>query len=647
MYFQPSTSSCSSSSHHALPPIPAPALYCEPESRDFGQRCFGQRGFGGLLEDWNNPKLDGSTRWIPQYNLQNCWRRHIPPIASSLIEPLIPPRMGKADDFDRLPGHFSYRSNEYELYNRNLLATRFFESNNDDGFGILKIWTVNERSKRRILECFSVELDENCIPIPGTVLNFKDFKSKMLPPQKNELQPPKSKEQLMELRTSEWSSNSFTRLFLRSTTLLRMVHFQEEEEEDDEEPMVFRKHIPIFNTAVKCFAESHLLEGTLAVVDYGGRTWIHDITSGSPEKASKLEANDQEIYQRAAFCDHPQMVAVAGNYHLETVDMRCSAGASRACTELWRSPVFETRGNREALYLQGIPPPTAVIRHISRVPGTSNMYLVMTDATLHLIDDRFPGTHVFGLKHPYSTGTHKMIVSEKVNDSVDKGSVYSIFCLDQLQVLESSIFLTKIYNHPSGLWSSVSPFHSIGEPADFNSIVRCGKYVEPPIFSEPTRAMSLVEHQKLNHSLLLRQSDDGTIWYQRFSNDATKSDKDKAEEESESFERIVKIRNSCESVWKREEHRPVYSDAMGEDFKETPETLRETVHISSSTVDRRAISKFYQRAVNLRRQSNQFLITPPPNQLEVLPLDDVNSVLSKITLDTWNAAEEMMKEKYS
>ncbi|EGT55417.1 hypothetical protein CAEBREN_13783 [Caenorhabditis brenneri] len=576
MYSQPSTSSFSSTSYPPPPPIPAPALYCEPETRDFGQRSFGQRGFGGLLEDWHNPKPDGTTRWIPQYNLQSFWRRHIPPNASSLIEPLIPPRMRRADDFDRMPGHFSYRSNEYELYNRNLLATRFFESNNDESCGVLKIWTVNERSKRKFIECFSVELDENCIPIPETVENLRDFKTKMMPPQKHESRPPKAKEPLLELRTSEWSSNSFTRLFLRSPTLLRMVHFQEKEMEEDneDEPMIFRKHIPIFNTAVKCFAESHLIEGTLAVVDYGGRTWIHDITSDSPEKANKLEANDQEIYQRATFCDHPQMVAVAGNYHMETVDMRCSGGGFRACTELWRSPVYETRGVREALYLQGIPPPSAVIRHISRVPTTANMYLVMTDATLHLIDDRFPGKHVFGLKHPYSTGTHKMIVSEKVNDSIGNGSTYSIFCLDQLQVLDSSIFLTKIYNHPSGIWSSVSPFYSIGEPADFNRIIRCGKYADPPIISEPTRALSLVEHQKLNHSLLLRQSDDGTIWYQRFSNDASKSDKDKANDESESFERIVKIRNSYESVWKREEHRPVYSDGMGEAYKETPEDLR-------------------------------------------------------------------------
>uniref|UniRef100_A0A1I7UUE5 Terpenoid cyclases/protein prenyltransferase alpha-alpha toroid n=1 Tax=Caenorhabditis tropicalis TaxID=1561998 RepID=A0A1I7UUE5_9PELO len=380
----------------------------------------------------------------------------------------------------------------------------------------------------------------------------------------------------------------------------------------------------------------------MAVVDYGGRVWIHDISSSSPEKADKLKANEQEIYQHAAFCDHPQMVAIAGNYHFETVDMR-SSGGSRACTELWRSPLFETRGHKEALYLQSTPPPSAVIRHISRISETANNYLVMTDRTLHLIDDRFPGKPVLGVKHPYSSGSHKMIVSSKMNDKIENGNVYSIFCLDQFQILNSSLSMTKLYIHPSGIWSSVEPFRSIGEPKDFDNIVRRGKYAETNVIPEPTRAFSLVEDRRMNSSLLLRQTDDGAIWWQKFSHQA-KSEKEKIENERESFERIVKVRNADENGWKREEYRPIYSDGMHQTLKETPEDTRQIVHVFSPSIDRRSIAKFYHRAVNLQRQSNRFHVSIPTNQLEVLPLDDVNSVLSKITLDTWKAAETMMTE---
>ncbi|PIC47258.1 hypothetical protein B9Z55_006672 [Caenorhabditis nigoni] len=626
-------------------PIPCPALFLEPRPRDFGQRFFGQRGFGGLLEDFHRPKSDGTTRWIPQYNLQNFWRRRIPPLAFGLIEPLIPPRMKNADDFHRLPGHFPYRTNEFELYNRNLLATRYFDYNNDeDTVGILKIWTVNERSKRRLLETFSVEISSDGIPIHDSLQSVSELKLKMLPPVKNEQRPPKTKEQLLELRTSIWSPRSFTRLFLRSPTLLQMIQLAEEDDSEEEESSteIIGKHIPIFHSAVKSFSESHLLEGTLAVVDYGGRVWIHDYASETPDQPVKLAANDQEIYQFATFCDHPKMIAIAGSYHFETVDMR-SSNTSRACTELWRSPLFETRRRDEALYIQSVPPVSSAIRHVARVPETANNYLVMTDRALHLIDDRFPGKTVLSVEHPFSTGTHKMIVSENMKDPVDGGNVISIFCLDQLQVLNSSISMTKLYSHPSGVWSSVDAFHSMGEPENFNQVVRRGKYADPEVLSEPTRAMALVEHRNWKSSLLLRQTDDGAIWWQKFSNEAA-SEQEIVEEERKSLERIIEKRNIDPDSWKREEFRPVYSDGMVETAKETPADLRHVIHVGSPSIDRRVISKFYHRAANLQRQAARFNITQHPNHLDVLPLDDVNSVLSKITLDTWQAFETLTNE---
>lgn len=642
---QPSTSSFNCNSHTSLS-ISAPSLFCEPEPRDFGQRFFGQRGFGGLLQDWSHPNNDRTTRWIPQYNLQNYWRRQIPPYCSNLVEPLISPRIKNSNDFDRLPGHFPFRINEFELYNRNLLATRFFDRISDEVSGTLKIWTVNERSKRRTLECFSVEIDSDCIPIIDTIQHLPNFKLKMLPPMKNESRPPKSKEPLLELRTSMWNGESFTRMFLRSPTLLRMVHFPEDHlTSEDEEPVLLREHIPIFNTAVKSFSESHLIEGSLAVVDYGGRVWIHDICSNSPEKAEKLHGNDHEIYQYATFTDHPKIVAVAGNYHLETVDMRCSR-VSRACKELWRSRLFETRGNHDALYVQGIPPPTPMIRHINRVSDTANNYLVMTDQALHLIDDRFPGKSVLTVYHPFSTGTHKMVMSEKVMDSVDCGHVYSVFCLDQLQVLDSSVSMTKIYNHPSGIWSSVSGFHSIGEPNSFDNTVRRGKYAEPAIPVEPTRAISLVEHKSMTSSLLLRQTDDGAIWWQKFCKEI-KNEDERDIDQKQSIERFIVRRSEDGHFLTKEDHDAVYCNEMSETVKEDPKEKRQVLHVDAPSIDRRTISKFYHRAVNLQSKSNQFHVSPPSQILDVLPLDDVNSVLSKITLDTWKAAETMMAENSS
>lgn len=642
MISNPSTSFQRTDDSLAQSPASFPSLFCEPKSRDFGQRYFGQRGFGGLIEDCLCQNHEDSTRWIPQYNLKHFWRRDVPPFSSGLIEPLIPPRIKTANDFHRLPGHLPFRTNEYELYNRNLLATRYFDkSETASNPSYLKIWTVNERSKRRLLECFSVEIGSNGIPLVESVETTSKYKLNMMPPVKNETRLPKTKEPLLELKASIWSSDALTRLFLRSPTLLQMVHLPEGNSQDEVDTIV--GNIPIFHSAVKSFAESHHLEGGLAVVDYGGRVWIHDILSESADKPEKLAANEQEIYQFVTFCDHPKMIAVAGNFHVETVDMR-SAGRSRACTELWRSPIFETRGRHEAMYVQGVPPASAVVRHISRIPGTSNNYLVMTDRALHLIDDRFPGKTVLSVEHPFSSGSHKMIVSDRVKDVASGGNVFSLFSLDQFQVLNSSVSMTKLYLHPSGIWSSVDAFHSIGEPENFKRTIYRGKYAEPGFISEPTRAMSLVEHEGLNSSLLLRQTDDGSIWWQKFSKENV-SIKQGAEEEKKGFKRINERRN--ESTWKREDHRPVYSDKLAQELKETPNDMRQVISVGSSSVDSRVISKFYHRAVNLQRQSNRFIVTNPYNQLEVFPLDDVNSVLSKITLDTWAAAEKMMNENSS
>ncbi|KAF1765817.1 hypothetical protein GCK72_005770 [Caenorhabditis remanei] len=506
----------------------------------------------------------------------------------------------------------------------------------------LQLTNVNERSKRRLLECFSVEICSDGIPIIETLKSTPGYKLNMIPPVKNEARPPKAKEPLLELKTSNWSSDTFTRLFLRSPTLLQMVHLPEGNSQDEGDT-ILRKNIPIFHSAVKSYAESHLLEGPLGVVDYGGRVWIHDYLSESIDKPEKLNANEQEIYQFVTFCDHPKMITVAGNFHVETVDMR-SSGRSRACTELWRSPIFEARSRHEAMYVQGVPPASAVIRHISRISGTANNYLVMTDRALHLIDDRFPGKTVLSVEHPFSSGTHRLIVSDRMRDAAGGGDVYSIFSLDQFQVLNSSIAMTKLYSHPSGIWSSVDPFHFIGEPKHFNQTTRRGKYAEPGFISEPTRAMSLIENEELHASILLRQTDDGAIWWQQFSK-RNLSMKEKVEEEKRSFKRINERRN--ESTWKRENYNPVYSDKLSQELRETPNDIRQVISVGSPSVDSRVISKFYQRAVNLQRQSNRLIVTNPSRQLEVAPLDDVNSVLSKITLDTWAAVEKMMNENRS
>ncbi|CAT01082.2 Geranylgeranyl transferase type I subunit beta [Caenorhabditis elegans] len=470
----------------------------------------------------------------------------------------------------------------------------------------------------------------------------------MLPPLKNDTAAPKAKEPLLELRTSSWSSPLHTGLFLRSPTLLQLMNFREEEASSEEDPVIYEKHIPIFNFAVKSFTESELLEQTLAVVDFGGRVWICGGGGGFSSKPMKLRANEQEIYQLAAFCDHPKLIAVAGHFHVEIVDMRSPAAAasSRACAELWRSPLFESRGREEAMYLQAVPPVSAQIRHVSRLQGTANAYCVMTDRTLHLIDDRFPGRPVLGLKHAFSSGTHRMVVSNPVGDEAAGGNVYSIFCQDQLQVLNSSISMTKLYAHPTGVWSSVDAFHSIGEPENFNQIVRRGKYAEPEVPSEPTRAMDLVELSDLKCSLLVRQTDDGAIWWQKFSNEPVRTEKEQFSEQKKSLERIIERRSREPDSWKREPWRPVYSDGMCEEVREKPEDFRKIVPVSCPDIDRRVISKYNQYATTLSQQANRFRISSHliKQPLEVIPLDDINSTLSKITLDTWQATENMMKE---
>lgn len=134
--------------------------------------------------------------------------------------------------------------------------------------------------------------------------------------------------------------------------------------------------------------------------------------------------------------------------------------------------------------------------------------------------------------------------------------------------------MTKLYAHPTGVWSSVDAFHSIGEPENFNQIVRRGKYAEPEVPSEPTRAMDLVELSDLKCSLLVRQTDDGAIWWQKFSNEPVRTEKEQFSEQKKSLERIIERRSREPDSWKREPWRPVYSDGMCEEVREKPEDFR-------------------------------------------------------------------------
>ncbi|CAI2329286.1 unnamed protein product [Caenorhabditis sp. 36 PRJEB53466] len=597
------------------------------DGRDFGARWYGQRGFGGLLEDLSGPD-DGTAHWIPQYNLEAFWRRQLPPIPVGLVEPLIPPRTRGPENLNRLPGHFTFLTKEFELYNRNLLTARLLDETRDNGeIGqILKIWTVNERSKRQWLECFKVQLNEKGLPIADSVQLIHEKKLKMVPPAKSE-HSQRRNEPLLEVRTSIWAS---ARLFLRSSTLLHFL--------DD-----FGAQTPIFHVAVKSFAESHLLEGQMTVVDYSGRVWMHDIGGGNPEKADKLETNSEEVWQIVTFTDHPKVVALAGITHVDLVDTR-----SRSTRELWRSPEFEVRGLKEPQYLQATAPAPAIVRHVARCPRTANNFLVMSDRKCHLVDDRFPGRSVLEVRHPFSSGAHRFVVGETPeSDEIGDGEVYSMYCLDQLSVLDSSLSVAKLYHHAGGLWSSAHAFRSLGEPHDFNRTVRRGKHTKGErIVAEPTRAFHLVENPARKSTLLLRQTDDGAVWWQALVS-GTMKDRKRIGWERRSAERIAEGRRKDAEQWKREEWRPVYADEMGEEVKETPAQRRIRLHVDVPEVDRRMIAKCTHRAVEAQRKgAAQFHVDTREiaEKLVVLALDDENSVLSKIALDTWAAAEKKATE---
>uniref|UniRef100_A0A8R1HX33 Uncharacterized protein n=1 Tax=Caenorhabditis japonica TaxID=281687 RepID=A0A8R1HX33_CAEJA len=614
---------------------PAPALFLELPSRNFGARWFGQRGFGGLLEDPRN-----ESEWIPQYNLQHFWKRKIAPTPIGLVEPLIPPRFRSPDNFDRLPGHFSYKTQEYELYNRNLLATNF--GNSAKNGGILKIWTVNERSKRHYLEGFQVEISKKGQPIPQTTTRSLDKKIKMVPPIKSEnSENPRRSEPLLELRASFWSSPNHTKLFLRSPTLLQSLEIPDDVDGISNEQ---QEQVPIFHTAVKNFQESPLLEGVLAVVDFGGRIWLlestYDIT-----KARKIYGKFDTVYQNLCFTDHPKLLTISDNFCVEIVDSRMNC----AGVELWKTPEFACRGVKEPLYVQQTPPAPPIIRHVAKVPNSANNFLAMTDYSMVLLDDRFPGKTVLEMRHAISSGAHKFLVAESsVRDAVDGGEIFSIFSLEQLPTLSSSVSMTKIYRHASGIFSAVDAFHSLGEPHHFNDVTRRGKYTDGTrILAEPTRAISLVE-TPFDNLLLFRQTDDGAIWWQKLSHEAEISEESIVKKERKSAERIAeRMRNAEEEEeedWRREKWRPVYSDGMHEQVKESQRDRRSIIHIEIADIDRKIISKCAQRARNAHRKAAQLHTEEICKRLEVVELDDENSTLSKITLDTWTASIAKMEE---
>ncbi|CAB3411276.1 unnamed protein product [Caenorhabditis bovis] len=376
-------------------------------------------------------------------------------------------------------------------------------------------------------------------------------------------------------------------------------------------------------SSVKNFAESRIMSGEFAVVDYDGMLWIGDIDEG-PQATARVKCNEaNEILEFVSFCDHPRMLAVGTATAIRTIDSRMIE--NRAACELFKVPEFDTRFDNEPEYISTEPPRPCKIRHIQNLASTSNNFVIVTNYAMHLVDDRFPGSSIFTLRHAIPDGAHKMLVSNTVIDPLKGGEVTSVFMLDHTF---GDIYLSKLYHHKTKVWSSTAPFVRLGGPEDYNRLLKRGKYIDRrTMIEEPLRAIAFVEGTSTNQ-FLLTQTDDGAIWSLRFT---SKDDPNLDAERDSSIERIEKYldEHALSDIYA-----PVYLTKVCDELKEDPKKKRQ-IALFNGILDKNMVRESWKRADEEARNGIQLSFEPTLIQERLVAEETCpeECLFSKATID--------------
>lgn len=444
------------------------APFCEPNRSDYGVASFGQRGFGGIIEDANN-----RGEFLPQYNLEAFWRRNVGPFFRPIPLPLIYPRCRKLD-FTRIPGEISWVEGRLAVDNRNLLCASI---NGEEPN--LRIWTVSERSKRNFVERWDVKVADG-IPNVDSLSPFMV--------QRRERPGWKFKQPILQLKTAK-NLRGREGVWVRSERSLDLLVEHEQ-----------KCIVKVFKDSVRVFEESPHLAGEMVVVDIPGMLWIKDFNEETMTSMRRIKSKEysDEFINSVAYTDHARIIATASNYYVRTIDVREDPRVKSVM--LFDVPKFENKANSDTQLTR-----KPKLRHLFSIPTKPHHFMTVSTHAFYLLDDRFPKTPMLTLSHSVDHEGHLWLPTVPLKDPIAEGEISTIFCLDQFI---TQLTATKIYFHKSQVVSSVNMLRNVPKPKDYGKKTRIG-FERYQCLQQPCRAVTVV------NDLLLTQYDDGSVWWNR------------------------------------------------------------------------------------------------------------------------------------
>ncbi|PAV59412.1 hypothetical protein WR25_03533 [Diploscapter pachys] len=491
--------------------------FCEPCRLEY-EACLSTdyRGYGGILTD---PR---SGDPITQYNLALAWNSpNLTPKSDNVIRPLIDVRDRKGT-LSRPPGHLRFDQDPETMRHRNLLAARKMENR------IVRLWTVSERSERKQLETFQVEMKPNsnklvCSQAPEKIIDLD--------------------EPANELRIAGiGSGQNAEQLWIRSRKKLDLLYRENNQD----------KMCTIFGNSVSSFEESSLMNGEVAICDVTGKIWSGKIDEQHLfENRTNLARTKNHVgddVKLITYSDHPRVLYAAADFHIRTLDLR--EDTEKSSTILFGIKDFhsffssDVPGRFKKVERAERPP----IRHVKAMPADRNCCLVMTGYAIYLLDERWPNMPLLTLRHQIPYAAEFCYVPQPNYNSKEfrneEDSIQSVYLLSHYMTGLHSVHLYR-HNFESGgsAWSEMGPISHCGDPSDFWNLVRsqpqgCNEYARRQM-NEPTRSVALIQEFGVDGTnsydsqfvdTLFRTLDDGSVWYQtlRLNDENAEDEKERA-----------------------------------------------------------------------------------------------------------------------
>uniref|UniRef100_A0A7E4W755 Tox-SGS domain-containing protein n=1 Tax=Panagrellus redivivus TaxID=6233 RepID=A0A7E4W755_PANRE len=454
-------------------------------------------GYGGLVFTEPHRKHKTGYDVFVQHNLAAFWKRKgLHPVTNGFAVPLLH-SMGfpVSGLHSRSPGQFVYNEiPKVELNRRNLLASEMAEDQQS-----LNIFVTPECTDRKSIISATVSIKNPNAPFERLLkLKYTDEYTLV------DLPSP-----ALEVRSAVFD-DCYRKAFARTEDSLLLVDFNSTE----------NQVINLYNSPVTDFLQIPNLEEDLAFIDGNGFLWFGTIG----EEFGRRKVGFEPVTISGTDC--PRVLIVADESKVRLVDLREGRG-SHEIFELDR-PYCRDRPNLtlpyelDATYSEN----REKLFHVHSLPERPFATVASTDRYHNLLDHRVPGEAILSMPHATMNGGDYVFAAPPLSDTERPGAIYTYFTLSQCfspQVTYWPMYL----NTKESLWASLGPERELLSPKsilrhlEVNPGSRIRHFDESalPDYARSICYQKLPEEMSLNNTraLLLRQFDNGDIWFDNFS----------------------------------------------------------------------------------------------------------------------------------